>query len=126
MMIEVIGDVALAHPPAPAAELPALAPIPSIPEDKGTKKFGMVSYASILGLLLVVANMLGYLHTLVGSMCTNACENEGHTKMILLEIYRLDSINCWSLPITEGGVGIPDVVAILGLLTTMMLLRKKA
>ena len=46
--------------------------------------------------------------------------------MNLLEIYRLDSINGWSLPITEGVVGIPDVVAILGLLTTMMLLRKKA
>lgn len=126
MMIEVIGDVALAHPPAPAAELPALAPIPSIPENKGAKKFGLASYASIVGLLLVVANMLGYLHNLVGSMCTNACENEGHTKMNLLEIYRLDSINGWSLPVTDGVLGIPDVVAILGLLATMVLFRKKA
>ena len=126
MMIEVIGDVALAHPPAPAAELPALAPIPTIPENKGAKKFGLASYASIVGLLLVVANMLGYLHTLVGSMCTNACENEGHTKMNLLEIYRLDSINGWSLPITDGVLGIPDVVAILGLMATMLLFRKKA
>ena len=69
--------------------------------------------------------MFGYLHTLVGSMCTNACSNEGHTKMNLLEIYRLDSINGWSLPVTEGVVGIPDVVAVVSLIVMMFLLRKK-
>ena len=70
--------------------------------------------------------MFGYLHTLVGSMCTNACANEGHTKMNLMELYRLDSINGWSLPVTEGVVGIPDIVAIIGLLAMIFLLRKKS
>jgi len=126
MMIEVIGDVALEHPPAPNADLPPLAPIPAAPNSKETKSFGMMSYLSILGLLAVTANLFGYLHTFVGSLCTNACANEGHTKMNLLEIYRLDSLNGWSLPITEGVIGIPDVVAILGLLVMTFLLRKKA
>ena len=45
--------------------------------------------------------------------------------MNLLEIYRLDSINGWSLPVTEGVVGIPDVVAVVSLIFMMFLLRKK-
>jgi len=125
MMIEVIGDVALEHPPAPSAELPPISPMPIAGESKNKKSFGLMSYASLLGLLTVLANMFGYLHTLVGSMCTDACSNEGHTKMNLLEIYRLDSINGWSLPVTEGVVGIPDVVAVVSLIVMMFLLRKK-
>jgi len=125
MMIEVIGDVALEHPPAPAAELPPISPMPILGDSKNNKSFGLMSYASLIGVLVVLANMFGYLHTLVGSMCTNACSNEGHTKMNLLEIYRLDSINGWSLPVTEGVVGIPDVVAVVSLIFMMFLLRKK-
>ena len=126
MMIEVIGDVALEHPPAPNPDLPPLAPMPAVPNSKESKSFGTMSYLSILALLAVIANLFGFLHSLVGSLCTNACANEGHTKMNLLEVYRLDSLNGWSLPITEGVVGIPDVVAILGLLVMVFLLRKKA
>ena len=126
MMIEVIGDVALEHPPAPAAALPPLAPMPGTPDSKGGKSFGMLSYLSIIGLLAVVANMFGYLHSLVGSMCTNACANENHTKMNLLEIYRLDSLDGWSLPVTEGVVGIPDIAAVIGFLLMTFLLRKKS
>ena len=126
MMIEVIGDVALEHPPAPNPDLPPLAPMPAVPNSKESKSFGTMSYLSILALLAVIANLFGFLHTLVGSLCTNACANEGHTKMNLLDVYRLDSLNGWSLPITEGVVGIPDVVAILGLLVMVFLLRKKA
>ena len=125
MMIEVIGDVALEHPPAPAAELPPISPMPILGDSKNNKSFGLMSYASLIGVLVVLANMFGYLHTLVGSMCTNACSNEGHTKINLLEIYRLDSINGWSLPVTEGVVGIPDVVAVVSLIFMMFLLRKK-
>ena len=125
MMIEVIGDVALEHPPAPAADLPPIAPIPSVPVSKGKKSFGLLSYLSIIGLLAVVVNMFGYFHTLVGSMCTEACKN-GFTKMNLLEIYRLDSEVGWSKPITEGVVGIPDIVAVVGLLAMTFLLRKKS
>ena len=125
MMIEVIGDVALEHRPAPAAEISPIAPMPIAGDTENKKSFGLMSYASLIGLLAVVANMFGYLHTLVGSMCTNACSDEGHTKMNLLEIYQLDSINGWSLPVTEGVVGIPDVVALVSLIAMMFLLRKK-
>ena len=59
-------------------------------------------------------------------MCTNACENEGHTKMNLLDLYRLDSLDGWSLPVTDGVVGIPDIVAIVGCIAMIFLLRKKS
>ena len=89
MMIEVIGDVALEHPSAPAAELP-VAPMP-LPQKPTSKSFGLMSYLSI-EIVVCHRQHVWASHTLVGSMCTNACENEGHTKMNLLEIYRLDSI----------------------------------
>lgn len=125
MMIEVIGDVALSHPPAPVADLPPLAPVPEAVTNQ-SKSFGALSLISGIGLLAVVANMFGFLHSLVGSMCTNACSNEGHTKMNLLDLHRLDSINGWSLPVTEGVVGIPDIVAVIVLFASVFLLKKKA
>lgn len=126
MMIEVIGNVALEHPPAPAAELPSIAAVPTKKGANGAKSFGALSYLSLLGLITVVVNMFGFLHSLVGSMCTNACENEGHTKMNLLDLYRLDSLDGWSLPVTDGVVGIPDIVAIVGCIAMIFLLRKKS
>ena len=126
MMIEVIGDVALDIPPAPAANLPLPSPLPEAKDSASKKSFGAVSYVSMLALFAVVMNMFGYFHSLVGSMCTNACANEGHTKINLLDIYRLDSINGWSLPVTEGVIGIPDIVACFGLLGIIFAMRKKS
>ncbi len=126
MMIEVIGDVALDIPQAPAANLPLPTSLPEAKDSATKKSFGAVSYASLMALFAVVMNMFGYLHSLVGSMCTNACANEGHTKINLLDIYRLDSINGWSLPVTEGVIGIPDIVACLGLVAVIFTMRKKS
>ena len=97
-----------------------------MPQKDVNISFGAISYLSFAGLFVVVANMFGLLHTIVGSLCTNACANEGHTKMNLLDLYRLDSINGWSLPVTEGVVGIPDIVAIVSLLAVAFMLRKKS
>ena len=127
MMIEVIGDVALNHPPAPSPELPlpiGTKPMPAIPS--GGKSFGALSYLSIFGLIFVVANMFGAFSKLVGSACTKACSEEGNTKMNLLELYKLDSIDGWSQPLTEGVIGIPDVVACISLLAGIFLLRKSS
>ena len=46
--------------------------------------------------------------------------------MNLMEIYRLDSIDGWSKPVTEGVFGIPDIVACLTLLIAIFMLRKSA
>ena len=127
MMIEVIGDVALEHLPAPTVELPSpseLAPLPQIPTK--SKSFGVLSYLSITGLVFVIANMFGAFSKFVGSACTTACSEEGNTKMNLMEIYRLDSIDGWSKPVTEGVFGIPDIVACLTLLIAIFMLRKSA
>lgn len=127
MMIEVIGDVALEHLPAPALGIPSPTEqmaLPQIPTKQ--KSFGVLSYLSITGLVFVIANMFGAFSKLVGSACTVACSDEGNTKMNLMDIYRLDSIDGWSQPVTEGIVGIPDIVACLGLLIAIFMLRKSA
>jgi len=127
MMIEVIGDVALQHLPAPSAGLPLPSqpsPLPNIPR-KG-KSFGALSYLSIGGLAFVVANLFGLFSSLVGSACTKACSDEGNTKMNLLELYRLDSIDGWSPPVTELVIGIPDIVACITLLVAIFMLRKSS
>ena len=46
--------------------------------------------------------------------------------MNLLELYRLDSIDGWSQPLTEGIVGIPDIVACITLLVAIFMLRKSS
>lgn len=127
MMIELIGEVALEHPPAPSPDLPLVAapiPVPSIPS-KG-KSFGAMSYLSILGLLFVVVNLFGLFSKIVGSACTKACSDEGNTKMNLMELYDLNSIDGWSQPVTEGIIGIPDIVACVSLIAAIFLLRKSS
>lgn len=127
MMIELIGEVALEHPPAPSPDLPLVAapiPVPSIPS-KG-KSFGAMSYLSILGLLFVVHNLFGLFSKIVGSACTKACSDEGNTKMNLMELYDLNSIDGWSQPVTEGIIGIPDIVACVSLIAAIFLLRKSS
>lgn len=127
MMIEVIGDVALEHPPAPSPELPlGTAPIPMPVIDSKGKSFGAMSYTSILGLIFVVANLFGAFSGFVGSLCTKACSDEGNTKMNLMELYDLNSINGWSQPVTESVIGIPDIVACITLLAAIFMLRKSS
>lgn len=127
MMIEVIGDVALEHPPAPSPEIQLSgAPIPMPAIARKGKSFGAMSYLSIVGLSFVVANLFGLFSTLVGSACTKACSDEGNTKMNLMELYNLNSIDGWSQPLTEGIIGIPDIVACVSLLAAIFLLRKSS
>jgi hypothetical protein len=63
---------------------------------------------------------------MVGSACTKACSDEGNTKMNLMEIFNLNSIDGWSQPISEGIIGIPDIVALVSLLAAIFLLRKSS
>jgi hypothetical protein len=127
MMIEVIGDVALEHPPAPSPEIQLSgAPIPMPAIARKGKSFGTMSYLSIVGLSFVVANLFGLFSTIVGSACTKACSDEGNTKMNLMELYNLNSIDGWSQPLTEGIIGIPDIVACVTLLAAIFLLRKSS
>jgi hypothetical protein len=119
------GDV-LCTPTAPSPEVPLLL-LQCFATDEGkSKSFGALSYISMAGLVFVVANLFGAFSSLVGSACTAACSDEGNTKMNLMELYQLDSINGWSQPLTEGIVGIPDIVACVSLLAAIFLLRKSS
>jgi hypothetical protein len=100
--------------------------MPLPPIEGKSKSFGALSYMSMAGLVFVVANLFGAFSSLVGSACTPACSDEGNTKMNLMELYQLDSINGWSQPVTENIIGIPDIVACVSLLVAIFLLRKSS
>ena len=81
---------------------------------------------SMAGLVFVVGNLFGAFAALVGSACTAACSDEGNTRMNLVELYQLDSINGWSQPVTENIIGIPVIVACVSLLVAIFLLRQSS
>ena len=131
MLIEVIEPVG-----QPVNDLPHLE-MPDLPSVKsGNSK--VLIFASISGLLLVIANVLGLLSNVLGSLCDvgEQCRGPEQTRINLLSPHKIDSSDGWSYSVLEesasglggtvGGVGIPDVVAIVVLLIgTILLLRKK-
>ena len=127
MLIEVIGDIAPAVPstpePLPAGELPAIAPLP---DAKGSSKAPLFGLSTLL--LLVVANVFGLLSSVMGSGCleSDLCPSDGYTKMNLASPHELGNGLGWSLPFPDGALGIPDIVAIIGLLIAMVVVWRRS
>ena len=131
MLIEVIEPMGL-----PADSLPHLE-MPNLPSVKG-KSSKLLIFASFGGLLVVVANLFGFLSNIFGSFCDvdDMCRSSEQTRINLLSPHKINSSDGWSYTLlgenasglggTVGGIGIPDVVAIVVLLIgTILLLRKK-
>ncbi len=127
MLIEVIGDIAPAAPsmpePLPPGELPAIAPLPGA---KGPSKAPLFGLGTLL--LLVVANVFGLLSSLMGSGCleSDLCPTDGYTKMNLASPHELGNGLGWSLPFPDGALGIPDIVAVIGLLVAMVVVWRRS
>ena len=127
MLIEVIGDIAPGAPsvpePLPPSELPAIAPLP---DGKGPSKAPLFGLGALL--LLVVANVFGLLSSLMGSGCleSDLCPSDGYTKMNLASPHELGNGLGWSLPFPDGALGIPDIVAVIGLLVAMVIIWRRS
>lgn len=126
MLIEVIGDIA----PSSPAELPPLGddlpPIAPLPATSGGSKFPLFALGTLL--ILVVANLLGLLHSVFGSGCleSDLCPSDGYTKMNLASLHELGTGMGWSLPYPDGPFGIPDIVAIVALLAAMVIAWRRS
>tara|TARA_X000001036_G_scaffold334354_1_gene313262 strand:- start:9844 stop:10446 length:603 start_codon:yes stop_codon:yes gene_type:complete len=131
MLIEVIEPVGL-----PAGNLPHLE-MPDLPSAKNSNS-KIMKFTFISGFLLVIANIFGLLSNVFGSFCDvdEMCRGVEQTRINLLSPHKLGSSDGWSFSMlsdsssgiggTAGGIGIPDVVAIVVLLIgTLLLLRKK-
>ena len=131
MLIEVIEPIGL-----PANNLPHLE-MPNLPSVKNSNS-KILKFASFSGLALVIANLFGLLSKVLGSFCDidKQCRGAEQTRINLLSPHKIGSSDGWSYSLlddsasglggTAGGIGIPDVVAIVVLLIgTLFLLRKK-
>ena len=131
MLIEVIEPIGL-----PVNNLPNLE-MPNLPSVKNSNS-KILKFASFSGLALVIANLFGLLSKVLGSFCDidEQCRGAEQTRINLLSPHKIGSSDGWSYSLlddsasglggTAGGIGIPDVVAIVVLLIgTLLLLRKK-
>ena len=132
MLIEVVAPIAApAAQPAPLptptpGPLPEVAVVPELPAIPEGSVFSGLQKLALLGLVNVIANMLGLFSYIFGDMCDPAdiCPVDGNTRINLMDIHRIDTGYGWSEPITSGAYGIPDLVA-LGVLVLMFLVFKK-
>ena len=128
LMVEVIEPAALPLPELPHLEMPDL------PNNKS--KFSFLSIISLAGLLVVIVNLFGLLSSLFEGSCEiGTCRSEGQTRMNLMDFYKFGESDGWSYSLltenmngvggTNGGIGIPDIVAIVSLLFIFFISRKK-
>lgn len=128
LMVEVIGPPALPVPELPHLEMPEL------PNAK--RRFSLLSIISFTGLVFVTLNLLGLFSSLFESACDlNTCRSDGQTRINLLDFYKFGESDGWSYSLltenmtgiggTSGGIGIPDIVAIVSLLLIFFMSRKK-
>ena len=128
LMVEVIEQAALPLPELPHLEMPDL------PNNKS--KFSFLSIISLVGLLVVIVNLFGLLSSLFEGSCEiGTCRSEGQTRMNLMDFYKFGESDGWSYSLltenmngvggTNGGIGIPDIVAIVSLLFIFFISRKK-
>ncbi len=128
LMVEVIEPAALPLPELPHLEMPDL------PNNKS--KFSFLSIISLAGLLVVIVNLFGLLSSLFEGSCEiGTCRSEGQTRMNLMDFYKFGESDGWSYSLltenmngvggTSGGIGIPDIVAIISLLFIFFISRKK-
>lgn len=128
LMVEVIGPSTLPVPELPHLEMPEL------PNAK--RRFSLLSIISFTGLVFVTLNLLGLFSSLFESACDlNTCRSDGQTRINLLDFYKFGESDGWSYSLltenmtgiggTSGGIGIPDIVAIVSLLLIFFMSRKK-
>lgn len=128
MMVEVIEPAAM-----PLPQLNHLA-MPDLPAKKS--RFSILSLLSLGGLVFVILNLFGLFSSLFESSCSiGTCRSDGQTRLNLMDIHKFGESDGWSYSVltegmsgvggTSGGVGIPDIVALLSLITLLILSRRK-
>ena len=128
MMVEVIEPTTL-----PIPELNHLA-MPDLPTKKN--RFSVLSVIALGGITFVILNIFGLFSTLFESSCAiDSCRSAGQTRMNLMDIYKFGESDGWSYSVltdgmsgiggTSGGIGIPDIVALVALIGLLIISRRK-
>ena len=128
MMVEVIEPATL-----PLPELNHLA-MPDLPTKKN--RFSVLSVIALGGITFVIMNIFGLFSSLFESSCSiDNCRSAGQTRINLMDIYKFGESDGWSYSVltdgmsgiggTSGGIGIPDIVALVALIGLLIISRRK-
>lgn len=136
LLVEVIGVAPGAAPSIPLPDMPEpTLELPPVP----TKTSSPLTWVLGGGLLVCVGNLFGLFSSLFESMCSStgadACRGPEQTRLNLMDAYKIGESDGWSYSLLSesmngvggvaGGIGIPDLVAILVLLGGLILLRRR-
>jgi len=134
MLVEVIGTVG-----APAVAAPVPLPVPEVqldlPPVPAAKK-SPVRFVFLGGLLVVVLNLFGVFSSLFNSTCEpNVCRGPEQTRLNLMSPHLIGESDGWSYSLLSesmngvggvaGGIGIPDLVALVVLIGGFLWMRRK-
>lgn len=134
MLVEVIGTVG-----APAVAAPVPLPVPEVQLDLPsvpTPKKSPVQFVFLGGLLVVVLNLFGVFSSLFNSTCEpNVCRGPEQTRLNLMSPHLIGESDGWSYSLLSesmngvggvaGGIGIPDIVALVVLIGGFLWMRRK-
>ena len=134
MLVEVIGTVG-----APAVAAPVPLPVPEVQLDLPpvpARKKSPVRFVFLGGLLVVVLNLFGVFSSLFNSTCEpNVCRGPEQTRLNLMSPHLIGESDGWSYSLLSesmngvggvaGGIGIPDIVALVVLIGGFLWMRRK-
>lgn len=134
MLVEVIGTVG-----APAVAAPVPLPVPEVQLDLPsvpTPKKSPVQFVFLGGLLVVVLNLFGVFSSLFNGTCEpDVCRGPEQTRLNLMSPHLIGESDGWSYSLLSesmngvggvaGGIGIPDIVALVVLIGGFLWMRRK-
>ena len=134
MLVEVIGTVG-----APAGAAPVPVPLPEVQLDLPPVPAGKkspVRFVFLGGLLVVVLNLFGVFSSLFNGTCEpNVCRGPEQTRLNLMSPHLIGESDGWSYSLLSesmngvggvaGGIGIPDIVALVVLIGGFLWMRRK-
>ena len=134
MLVEVIGTVG-----SPAVAAPVPLPVPEVqldlPPVPAAKK-STVRFVFLGGLLVVVLNLFGVFSSLFNGTCEpDVCRGPEQTRLNLMSPHLIGESDGWSYSLLSesmngvggvaGGIGIPDIVALVVLIGGFLWMRRK-
>jgi hypothetical protein len=135
MLVEVIGTVGA--PPVAAAPVPLPVPevqldLPPVPAPNKSP----VRFVFLGGLLVVVLNLFGAFSSLFNGTCEpDVCRGPEQTRLNLMSPHLIGESDGWSYSLLSesmngvggvaGGIGIPDIVALVVLIGGFLWMRRK-
>ena len=132
MLVEVIGPAAPVTPAIPLPDLDVALDMPPVPSAKKSP----LRFVFAGGLVFCALNLIGFFSNALDSLCeVGTCRGEEQTRLNLMSPHKVGESDGWSYSLlsesmsgvggTAGGIGIPDIVALVVLLGGLFLIMRK-